>query len=107
MSTRISTATIRQLAADGKLQYVDGGHRITLRAEQIAGDDQRWELIETPGYNGPGAYIDSQTGDMWRVCVHMGDHPRQIMEAGIIRASIAGEALWPYLPHLVVRPLAG
>lgn len=69
--TRISTSTIRRLAAEGH----------------------------------PGAYIDSQTGEMWRVSVHMGEHPRQIMEPGIVRATITGDALLPYLPHLVMRPL--
>ena len=104
MITRLSSATIRRLATEGHLQYIME-RPITLTPDRIAQDDDAgWELIETPGYDGPGAYIDTQTGDMWRVCVHMGQHPRTIMEPGIVRVTITGDALLPYLPHLVMRP---
>ena len=106
METRISTATIRRLAEEGRLQYVREAYArpITLAPRQIAADDVQWDLIDIPGHKGPGACIDSQTGDMWRVCVHMGENPRQIMRPGIVCVTITGHALRPYLPCLIMQP---
>ncbi len=109
METGISAASIRRLAAAGHLQYiVDQGtyfeKSLPLSPDRIAADDAGWDIVGLDDV--PGAYIDTDTGELWRVVVHMGNRPEKLMRPGEVRTTLTGyQLIVDYLPRLVMTPI--